>query len=44
MQKEEYLKEAINNYSDMVYRVALTRCGNKENAEDIFQEVFFFLC
>ena len=24
----------------MVYRIALTRCGNLENAEDIFQEVF----
>ena len=43
MQREEYLKEAINNYSDMVYRIALTRCGNKENAEDIFQEVFLKL-
>lgn len=43
MQREEYLKDAINTYSDMVYRIALTRCGNKENAEDIFQEVFLKL-
>lgn len=43
MQREEYLKKAIDTYSDMVYRVALTRCGNKENAEDIFQEVFLKL-
>ena len=43
MQREEYLKEAINTYSDMVYRIALTRCGNRENAEDIFQEVFLKL-
>ena len=40
MQKETYLKDIINNYSDMVYKVALTRCGNVENAEDVFQNVF----
>lgn len=40
MQKENYIKQVIEKYSDMVYRIALTRCGNIENAEDIFQEVF----
>ena len=40
MQKETYIKEIIDNYSDMVYKVALTRCGTIENAEDIYQEVF----
>ena len=40
MQKEQYLKEIIEKYSDMVYRIALTRCGTVENAEDIFQDVF----
>ena len=40
MQKEEYMNEVIEKYSDMVYRIALTRCGTVENAEDIFQEVF----
>lgn len=39
-QKEKYIKEIIDKYADMVYRVALTRCGTIENAEDIFQEVF----
>lgn len=34
------IKEAIETYSDMVYRIALTRTGIVENAEDIFQEVF----
>lgn len=40
MQKEQYLKEIIEKHSDMVYRIALTRCGTVENAEDIFQDVF----
>lgn len=40
MQKENYIKQIIEKYSDMVYRIALTRCGNLENAEDVFQEVF----
>lgn len=38
MQKN--VKEVIEKYSDMVYRIALTRSGTIENAEDIFQEVF----
>ncbi|MBQ2938091.1 MAG: sigma-70 family RNA polymerase sigma factor [Clostridia bacterium] len=40
MQNEKYLKEIIEKYSDTVYRIALTRCGIVENAEDVFQEVF----
>lgn len=40
MQKEEYVKKVIEKYSDTVYRIALTRCGIVENAEDVFQEVF----
>ncbi len=40
MQKEIYLKQKIEEYADMVYRVALTRCKSIETAEDIFQEVF----
>ena len=43
MQKETYMKEIIDNYSDMVYKVALTRCGTVENAEDVFQNVFMKL-
>lgn len=38
MQKN--VREVIEKYSNMVYRIALTRSGNIENAEDIFQEVF----
>ena len=40
MQKETYMKEILEKYSDMVYRIALNRCRNKENAEDVFQDVF----
>ena len=40
MQKEHYLTEIIENHSDMVYRIALTRCESVENAEDVFQDVF----
>ena len=31
---------AIRTYSDMVYRIAYARTGNKDNADDIYQEVF----
>jgi RNA polymerase sigma-70 factor (ECF subfamily) len=40
MQKEVDIKETIEKYADLVYRIALTRSGTIENAEDIFQEVF----
>lgn len=34
------INEVVEKYSDMVYRIALTRCGTVENAEDVFQDVF----
>lgn len=34
------IEEVIEKYANMVYRIALTRTGTIENAEDIFQEVF----
>lgn len=40
MQKELFVKQVIEKYADMVYRIALTRCGIVENAEDVFQDVF----
>ena len=40
MQKEVIVKQVIEKYADMVYRIALTRCGIVENAEDVFQDVF----
>ncbi|MBR3152297.1 MAG: sigma-70 family RNA polymerase sigma factor [Clostridia bacterium] len=38
--KNKFFEEVISKYSDMVYRIALNRVGNKETAEDVFQEVF----
>ena len=40
MQKDIDLKQKIEEYADMVYRIALTRCKSIETAEDVFQEVF----
>lgn len=40
MQREVNMKQIIDEYADMVYRIALTRCRCIENAEDVFQEVF----
>ena len=40
LSNEEYITNIIRKYSDMVYRLALTRCANRDNADDIFQEVF----
>lgn len=34
------IEQVIEKYSNMVYRIALTRTGTVENAEDIFQDVF----
>ncbi len=34
------IERVIEQYSDMVYRIALSRTGTKENAEDIYQDVF----
>lgn len=36
----ENFQNIINKHSDTVYRIALTRCKNKDDAEDIFQNVF----
>lgn len=38
--RNELIKKMLDKYSDMVYRIALTRCRNKELAEDIYQTVF----
>ncbi len=40
MKNQNEIIDVINQYSNMVYRIALTRTGTVENAEDIFQEVF----
>lgn len=43
LEKEKYLNELIDTYSNMVYRLALTRTKSKEDSEDIYQEVFMRL-
>ena len=40
IKKEEYLNSVMEKYSNMVYRLALARTRKKEDAEDVFQEVF----
>lgn len=40
MLEAKSVEEIVEKYADMVYRIALTRCGNIENAEDVFQDVF----
>ena len=38
--KQKFIEDLVNNYGDMVYRLALSRTRNKEMAEDIYQDVF----
>jgi RNA polymerase sigma-70 factor (ECF subfamily) len=37
---EANVERAIDTYSDMVYRIALTRTRTMQDAEDIYQDVF----
>lgn len=37
------MDEIIETYSDMVYRIALNQMKNKDDAQDVFQEVFLRL-
>ena len=41
--ENKYLEKMIEKYSDMVYRLALTRTKSKDSSEDVYQEVFFRL-
>lgn len=41
--KDFDIEKMIEQYGDMVYRLALIHGNTKENAEDIFQEVFLRL-
>lgn len=43
LNKEKYLKEVIEKYSNMIYRLAMARTGNREMSEDVYQEVFLRL-
>ncbi len=40
--KPDY-NEAVGRYKDTVYKIAFVQCDTKEDAEDVFQEVFLKL-
>ncbi len=37
---KEHVTNIVNQYSNMVYKLALARTKDKADAEDVFQEVF----
>lgn len=39
----DVVQEIMNTYSGMVYRLAYARTGNKPDADDVYQDVFFKL-
>lgn len=41
LRTSEAIHEVIERYSDMVYRIAYARTGNRLDAEDVYKEVFF---
>lgn len=43
MRMENDLEQIIRTYSDMVYRLAFARTGTKEDADEVYQEVFLRL-
>ena len=40
LRTDDCVDEVIDKYSNMVYRLALAQMKNKQDAEDVFQEVF----
>lgn len=42
--KEKNVEKFVRKYADMVYRIAYTMLKNKDDSEDIFQEVFIKVC
>ena len=36
----EQAEDMIRRHADMVFRLAVARCGNRSDADDIFQDVF----
>ena len=43
LNKNKFLEETIEKYSNMVYRLAMARTRNVETSEDVYQEVFLRL-
>ncbi|MBP3707406.1 MAG: sigma-70 family RNA polymerase sigma factor [Clostridia bacterium] len=42
--KQKKVEKVVRKYADLVYRVAFSMLRNKDDAEDIFQDVFIKLC
>ena len=42
-ESDKVIEEKIEQYSDMVYRIAYSMTTKKADAEDVFQEVFMKL-
>lgn len=40
LRTNDYINEVLCNYSDMVYKLALSQTKNRADADDVFQEVF----
>lgn len=43
MQQEEFLRAAMREHGDAVYRLAVCRLQNRSDAEDVYQDVFLRL-
>lgn len=43
LRTDEYINQILAKHSNMVYRVALSQTKNKQDADDVFQEVFLRL-
>lgn len=43
LQEEETMKMVLNEYSDMVYKIAYSQTKDENHADDVFQEVFLRL-
>ena len=44
VKKKQFVEDTervISQYSDMVYRLAFSRTGTREDADDVYQEVFY---
>lgn len=42
--KKKDVEKIVRKYADLVYRVAFTMMKNKDDAEDIFQDIFIKVC
>ncbi len=43
LRADDWIEEMMNRYADMVYRLAYAQVRNRQDADDIFQEVFIRL-